>query len=484
MDGGEESTQEDFSTASKATDLFLERLRVRRHQSVLDGLLEWIKEGNTLERRQIKALFTRLEWQKKFVQALEVSEWLMRQRPFELMEIHYALWLYYVGKVHGLSKAEESLLHIPLHFQKEVSYSKLFDLYLEDHKYEEARCILKRMKEQGVPVPTYFHNCLITFCDRNALEGTIPALLVEMKEQNIAFNIHTYNILLGWKAQNSGVEGLEEVWGLMKENPSVKPDCVTYSTLASAYIVGGLHDKAELALRNAEKHVPEGRTIVKNLPGLILLYGALGKGEDVERLYKKIRDLPRPTGISVFVDVMEAFGQAACVESAEQVMQDMVAERGWQHLNQYNTLLGVYCRNGLMEKAEEVLRNLIASNHRPNALTYSYLLLGYLKTDQPVRAMKYFELVLTGIKGLIFNWEIFVTKAWLHNARSIIELFARKDGMKHVELLLNELEAAKFHKFPKAYNSLRKAYKKSFGVAYVNDCSQCGAHMPFFLTLP
>lgn len=476
--GKEEEKEEDISRelphAPSINNLLLEQIQVPRNQSLLPAILSWIEGGNELSQYQMKAVFTRLEWQKKFSQALEVSEWLLKEKPFEPVEHHYARWLYYMGKVHGPDKAEKALSLIPVEFQREVTYCRLFDIYMEYHKVDEAQGIMKRMKDQQIPVSVYICNNLITFYDKNTLQSRIPVLLKEMEEQNIAFSRHTYNVLLACNARNFDMKGMEKVWDHLKADLSVKPDFVSYSTLASAYFFAGLHKKAISALDEAEKHVPEHLTTAKMLMTLISLYGSLRKGEDVGRLYQKLKDMPGQRSIPSYVCTMEAYGEAGFVDCAEEVMKEMELQRGWYHLVQYNALLGVYCKKGLMEKAEEVLKDLLAANHKPDTITYSYLLLGYVRTDQLEKAMRNFENLVMAIRSLAFNWEAFVSREWLLAAHCIIGLLAEKGDAKHAKLLLDELEAAKFHKFPRAYHFIRKAYERSFGCHLLDQWKQVG----------
>ena len=52
--------------------LLLDQIKVPRNQSILPSLLRWIEVGNELGQYQMKAIFTRLEVEKKYAQALEV----------------------------------------------------------------------------------------------------------------------------------------------------------------------------------------------------------------------------------------------------------------------------------------------------------------------------------------------------------------------------------------------------------------------------
>ena len=393
-----------------------------------------------------------------------MSEWLLKEKPIQLVETHYARWLYYVGKVHGPEKAEASFALLPSKFQGEVLYCRLFDVYLDHHKVEKALHIIDIMRVHNLPLPVYIFNNLITFYEKNNLQSRIPELLKMMEKENVTFNVYTYNILLAWSARNLDMENLEKHWANMLRDDLVKPDFVSYSTLASAYLLSGLHEKAISSLRIAEHHLLGRSLTPKRLMNLISLYGWLKQGEDVNRVYKKLKEMPGQRSISSYVCTIEAYGEVGLFENAECVAMEMELQRGWHHLAQYNSLLGVYCKQGKIEKAEEVLKKLLAFGHRPDTITYTYLLLGYLKANELEKAMVNFDSIVDAIKGIKFNWEAFVSNEWLHTAKSVIDVLAMRGDKKHAELLMDELEAVEFHLIlPRAYRVIEKAYATSFG---------------------
>eukprot|EP00250_Pteridium_aquilinum_P009949 c19048_g1_i1 orf=256-1857(+) len=470
-DEDEKETTKELQHASTINSLLLEHIRVPRNQPIVSVLESWIDAGNDLGVYQMKMIFTRLEWQKKYEQALELSDWLIKEKPFELVEPHYARWLYYLGKVDGYEKAESGFSRIPLEFQKEVAYCRLFDIYLEYHKVDEAEGIMKRMKTQQISVPVYMCNNLITFYDKNLLGDKIPVLLKIMEEENILFSKQTYNILLACKSRNFDIVGMEHIWGLLKADTSVKPDFVSYTTLASAYFFAGQHAKAFAASQEAERDLEEHPATVKKLMKLITLYGSLKKEEDVGRVYQKLKYMPGQTSIPSYLSAIEAYGEAGLMDSAEEVMKEMELQRGMHHLVQFNTLLGVYCKNGKIKKAEEVLKKL-SRKHKPDISTYSFLLFGYLKSGQSEKAEKIFTNVVTIIRGIGFNCDAIVSREWLLTIHRIVGLLGEKGDEKHAKSLLHALEASKFQNSPRSYHLIRKAYEQSFGCSWLDQATK------------
>lgn len=459
---GDEDDKEVYNAKIIHSSL-LQRLKVPRNQCVVPVLQSWIEAGNELGVYEMKIACTRLKCQKKYKQALEVADWILKEKPFELVESHYAWWLYYRGKVHGYEEAEKAFSLIPPEFQKEVIYCRLFDIYLEYDKVDEAEGIIKRMKDQQVSVPVYICNNLITFYDKNFSQVKIPALLEVMEKEKISFNKETYNVLLACNLRDSDGKGMESMFGLMKADMSVKPDFVSYTTVASAYLFAGQNEKALAALQEAERDLEEHPATVKKLMKLMSLYGSLKKGEDVDRLYQRLKCIPGQRSVLSYLCAIEAYGEAGLVDSSEEIMKEMELQRGFNNRVQYNALIGMYCKNGMVKKAEKVLKKL----HNPNIITYTYLLLGYLKTEQLEKVASIFKNVETDIRAIAFDCQFFLSRRLVLTMHDIVGFLGEKGDEKHAKALLHALEASNFQNFPRSYHFIRKAYEQSFGCSWL-----------------
>ncbi|MCO5593583.1 hypothetical protein L7F22_047598 [Adiantum nelumboides] len=396
---------------------------------------------------------------------LQVVEWLLKERPFEPVEDNYARWLLYLGKVSGYEKVERAFEDIPSEFQNDMVYCRLFDVALFNNKLTKAIGVMKRMRKQELPVPVYMFNNLITYYARNSLLYKLPGLLRLMEEQDIPYNLQTYNTLLSLTSKRADLEHMEEVWGLLQADDCMKPDFVSYSILASAYFFAGQHKKSLSAARKAERHLRGKGLTVLMLKKLIVMNGLLKQGESVSRIYRKLKALPGKTSVFSYTSVIEAYGEAGLVDKAEEVMQEMELQCNMQHLVQYNTMIGVYCKNGMVRNAEEVLEKLL-TNHKPDIVTHSHFLLGYLKSEEYERALQKLNALVNLVKGCKFDWFVFGSRSWLLSIHSAIGLFAERGDKEHANLLLTTLQETDTESFPSSYKFLTNVYEQSFGCAW------------------
>eukprot|EP00249_Psilotum_nudum_P010027 c22291_g1_i1 orf=228-2036(+) len=453
----ETDVEEDARSCKRNTSTpLLSRVKQVRNKAVLKLILDWIAEGHRPQRRDITAVITVLRRQNRFAEALEVSEWLLKEKPFNLGELDYACWIYLVGKVHGLQNAEDLLIQVPSKFRKGMAYESLVEISFDEDNISDTVRLMKKMKDLKIPIKTFSYNILIMLYHRNKRESEIPVLLNDMNKDGVTCNIHTYNILIRMMAKNHDIKGMEEIMETIKSDACVEPDHVTYMTLASAYLEAGFSEKAEAAAKEVEKKNFRGMRR-RTVDQLMLVYAYLGKLVDVEWVYHHARKSLPFLPLNTFVSAIEAFGELGCIDRAEQVVEEMVHERGWHHVKQFNAILGAYVRNGLMEKAEEVLRQLQASSHQPNAITLNYLLLGYLKASQMEKALD----TMKAARNVVTTKEITETKPWLRTTLAIIDLFADKGDVEHAEVFFQDLETENLCKYPKAYNILLKAYVKA-----------------------
>ncbi|KAI5066723.1 hypothetical protein GOP47_0019347 [Adiantum capillus-veneris] len=463
---------DEYKKGFKSNFLFLERLQgVPRNQPLVPMLQSWIKAGHHLGPVEMRLIFGKLEWKQKYSQALEVMEWLLKERPFEPEEHNYARWLIYLGKVGDYGKVERAFKDIPFEYLKEVVYCRLFDVALEHKKLSKAIGVMKSMRKQDIPVPVYMFNNLIKYYVSNSMPDKVHVLLRLMEEQNIEYDLQTYNTLLSLSSRKADMEGMEKIWGHLQADISVRPDFVSYATMASAYFFAGQHEKASAAARKAERLLTGKAATVVRLKKLIVMHGLLKQEEGVSRIYRRLKTVPGKTSIFSYTCVVEAYGEAGLVDKAEEVMKEMELQKRMDHLAQFNTIIGVYCKNGMLKKAEEFLEKL-EKNHKPDVITHSHLLLGYLKSEQLEKALEKLKKVIVLVKDGTADRSVFELRAWLLIIQSVIGLLGERGDKKIVDILLTALQEANFVNFPSSYKFITRAYEQSFGCAWLGQAEK------------
>ncbi|PQQ11683.1 pentatricopeptide repeat-containing protein [Prunus yedoensis var. nudiflora] len=135
----------------------------------------------------------------------------------------------------------------------------------------------------------------------------------------------------------------------------------------------------------------------------------------------------------------------------------MKAAKGLKTTEQFNSMISVYCKHGLIDKASKLFREIKADGCKPNAITFRHLALGCLKAGLVEEAIKTLELGMSStMSDGVRN-----STPWLETTLSIIEAFAENGDVGNVEKLFEELTKAKYARHTFVYNTLIKAYVKA-----------------------
>jgi pentatricopeptide repeat protein len=237
------------------------------------------------------------------------------------------------------------------------------------------------------------------------------------------------------------------LWGLLVVEDE---GCI----IATAHAVARLYTVAEAYIEAVEKSVTGDNW--STLDVLIILYGYLGKGNELERTWFFVQELPHVRSKS-YILAIEAFGRIGQLTRAEELWLDMKSEKGLRSSDQFNCMISVYCKHGLIDKASRLFTEMEMNECKPNSITYRHLALGCLKADLVEEALRTLELGM----DLTTSKRVKNSTPWLETTLSIVEIFAENGDLVNVEKLFAELIKARYTRYTFVYNTLLKAYVKA-----------------------
>lgn len=380
-------------------------------------------------------------------------EWVIRERPYRPKELDYSYLLEFTTKVHGISLGEKLFCRVPSEFQNELLYNNLVIACLDKGVIRLSLEYMKKMRELGHPISYLVFNRLIILHSSPARRKIIPKILIQMKADKVTPHVSTYNILMKIEANEHSVEGLTKTFYDMKK-AKVEPNEISYCILATAHVVARLHTVAEAYVEAVEKSMTGSNW--STLDVLVILYGYIGKEKELEKTWGIVQGLPHVKS-KCYILAIEAFGRIRKISRAEDIWLEMKSTKGLKSTEQFNSIISVYCKHGLIDKATGIFREMGASGCKPNSITYRHLALGCLKAGLMKEGLKTLEL------GSDMNTSRRVRNStpWLETTLSIIEIFAEKGDVGNVEKLFVELKNAKYSRYTFVYNTLIKAYVKA-----------------------
>ncbi|KAK2643085.1 hypothetical protein Ddye_024848 [Dipteronia dyeriana] len=435
----------------KCLSLRIERLP--RGEPVGLAFQSWMSEGFPIHRGEIFHAINRLRKLRLNKRALEVMEWVIRERPYRPKELDYSFLLEFTIKLHGISQGEKLFCCVPSDVQNELLYNNLVIACLDQGVIRLSLEYMKKMRELGHSISYLVFNRLITLHSSPGQRKYIPKILMQMKADKVTRHVSTYNILMKIEANEHNVEGLMKVFSDMKR-ATVEPNEVSYCIVATAHAVARLYTAAEAYVEAVENCMTGNNW--STLDVLIILYGYLGKGKELERIWANVQELPHVRSQG-YVLAIEAYGRISQLSRAEELWLEMKSKNQLKATELFNSIISVYCKHGFIDKATGILKEMEMNGCKPNAITYRYLALGCFKAN----------LVDEGLKALRLGMELRASKKvrsstpWLETTLSIIEVFAEKADVENAEKLFVELKKANYTRYTFVYNTLIKAYVKA-----------------------
>lgn len=416
----------------------------------------WLAEGNVASRPAIIYTIIVFRSWKKNKRALEVSDWVMTEKPFELIEMDYAIRMDLIGKIDGVKKASRYYTDIPKPFQTTMVHSVLLAAYVEKNMEKCAEKLLSRAKQLGLSQQVFLYNQLMLFYKGRGKISTVADILKDMDEHGVDADLYTYNIILDLRARKGDIAGMRNVWKMLGKDKKLKPDAASYAILARGYINAGLHGKAESAIKQVESS-PFGRKQM-TYRWLLKLYAQLGRADDLERVWDLLTHVSKAC-VDNYSIMIESLGKAGEIERAEEMFKEVVDKLGIKRVHQYNALLSVYLSHGMIQKAENLVKQM-SDSFNPGSSTYHRLIELYAKTGNEKKVMETFRKAQEASKTFSSH------KPWYASYLTILEMFGEKGDVENAEIIIKDLRAARYPCGYNMYNALLKAYVKANRTPY------------------
>lgn len=274
-----------------------------------------------------------------------------------------------------------------------------------------------------------------------------------MKADGVCPHVSTYNILLDIEASDHNIEGLCKVFNDMKRS-KVEPNEITYGILAKAHAVARLYTVSEMYTEAIESSKTGKNWSTFDV--LLILYGYLGKDKELERTWKSVENLPHIRSKS-FVLAVEAFGRIGSISRAEEIWAEMKSRGEIKLPQQFNAILSVYCRHGLVDKSSELFKEMEANGCKPNAITYRHLALGCLRAGLVNEALRTIDMG----KNEALSFQVRRSTPWSETTHMLLEGFADMGDLDNAKKLFEEFKETKYNRYTFVYNTFLRAHVKA-----------------------
>ncbi|EEF34782.1 pentatricopeptide repeat-containing protein, putative [Ricinus communis] len=416
--------------------------------SLVPVLDNWVQEGKKIRGFELQKIIRDLRCHRRYTQALQVSEWMNGKGQSGFSPADHAVQLDLIGRVRGLESAESYFQNLVNQDRNDKTYGALLNCYVREGLVDKSLYHMQKMKELGFASSPLNYNDLMCLYTRTGQLEKVTDVLSEMKENGITPDLFSYRICMSSCAARSDLKGVEEILEEMENQSHISIDWVTYSTVASIYVKASLKEKALIYLKKCEQKVNRDALGYNHL---ISLNASLGIKDEVMRLWGLVKTKCKKQVNRDYITMLGALVKLEELEEADKLLQEWESSCQCYDFRVPNVLLIGYCQQGLIEKAEAMLKDIVKKQKNPTPNSWAIIAAGYVNKQNMEKAFNCMKEALT-VQAENKGWR---PKANLIS--SILSWLGENGDVEDVEAFVNLLET-KVPKDREIYHTLIKAY--------------------------
>lgn len=319
----------------------------------------------------------------------QVLTWMEAQDRFLIKAADHVIILDLIIKERTVAEAENYFSNIPKPTSKKLAFLPLLHFYVKGRATEKAEDLMLKMNELGPSVTPHPFNKMMKLYAANSQFEKVLSVIRHMMQNKIPRNVLSYNLWMTACGEVSGVSSAELVYKEMVNDRHVEVGWSSLATLANIYLKLGLIDKANLALRNAEKKLSASNRLGYFF--LITLYTSANNKDGVLHLWEACKEVDGRITCANYMSILISLVKLGDIQEAEKIFIEWESQCRKYDIRVSNVLLGAYMRSGLTKKAESLHLRTLERGGCPNYKTWEILMEGWVKNqdmDKAINAMK------------------------------------------------------------------------------------------------
>ncbi|CAM8942620.1 unnamed protein product [Rhodiola kirilowii] len=363
-----------------------------------DTIDRWIAEGAEIKKLHVSGWISRLRQIQMYPHALQVSQWMERNKPMN--NVDRAMHIDLLFKTKGIYEAEKYFNGLQTPEKSKEAFGALLSCYCRKTMPEKATDLVEKMKEFGITPSAWNMNHLLILHLKVGQPEKVPLLVQLMGDFGYAPDLYTYNHLMYSYADLKNYDGVERVFEKMSAS-EVKPNWCTYGTLARIYINAGFIDKATEALKNIER--------IKSLDDpeafntLISLYGQTNDLPGVHRAWESLKSMPSNVGKDCYLSLLIALAKLGDVDGLERYFNEWNTSHFKKDMRVYDVILKSYLDRDMLPEAKSLTDRLVKKQVKPTFNTLGLYMNYHLKKGQTDIALQYLQQGTAKMKERKYN---------------------------------------------------------------------------------
>ncbi|KAI3893015.1 hypothetical protein MKX03_000302 [Papaver bracteatum] len=413
-----------------------------------------MEEIKLLGHAQISLVLHSLTRCKMYEMALQLSNWLESKNMFNFEEERdYATRLDLIAKRRGMALADKYLKQsIPETYRGVKVYETLLCNYVSASDLKKAEHVFEKMRDLGFPVSGFACQQMILLYKKFD-KRKIKSVLSLMDENDVKPTRFIYRLLVDLKGAANDIAGMEELVEALKSD-GLELDNYIRGVLARHYILAELNEKAGKVLKEMEgEDLEDNHGACKHL---LPLYAALGKADEVERIWKVCESDGR---VDDYLAAISAFGKLGRVDKAEDIFEKRITSGKTISSKGYAVLLNVYGDHKLLAKGKDLVKRMASARQPINRFVCDTLVKIYVDAGEVESADSVLQ---KAIKQGDKRMEPPLYKSF----HVIMDQYSRRGDIHNTEKIFHQLRQSGYASKIWDYQSLLQAYIKAKVPAY------------------
>ncbi|KAJ9159169.1 hypothetical protein P3X46_024694 [Hevea brasiliensis] len=315
-----EAVEEESNSKENEDHLRSRILRLRLpKRSATNIIQKWVNEGNIVTACELRSISKELRKSQRYKHALEISEWMVTNKEFELSDSDYATRIDLMTKVFGIDAAERYFEGLPVSAKTSETYTALLHSYAGSKLLEKAEELYERIKGSNLSFTVLPYNEMMTLYMSIGQVEKVSLAVEELKSQKVAPDIFTYNLWISSCAATLNINQVMRILDEMSHNPGCNDDWLRYIDIANIYVKAGHLVNAESStVVEAGKGIMQREWITYDF--LIILYAGLRNKDKVDQIWKSLRMTKQKMTNRNFICILSSYLMLGHVNEAGEVL--------------------------------------------------------------------------------------------------------------------------------------------------------------------
>ncbi|CAL9216501.1 unnamed protein product, partial [Arabidopsis halleri] len=339
---------------------------LHQNAQIIPVLEQWRQQGNQVNPSHVRVIIKKLRDSDQSLQALQVSEWMSKEKICNLIPEDFAARLHLIENVVGLEEAEKFFESIPKNARDDSVYTTLLNSYARSDKTLcKAEATFQKMRELGLLSRPSPYNAMMSLYSALKYRDKVEELLREMKDNDVEADSITVNNVLKLYSAVCDVTAMEKFLNKWEGIHGIKLEWLTTLDMAKAYLRTRSSGKAVKMLRLTEELV-DSMSLRSAYDHLMKLYGEAGEKEEVVRIWNLYKTNIGQRDNNGYRTVIRSLLKADDIVGAEEIY------KVWESLPlefdiRIPTMLASgYRERGMAEKAEKLMNSKTIEDRRMN----------------------------------------------------------------------------------------------------------------------